>query len=137
MGFSAYVGAVAAAGKKAYPLPMYANCWLAEGGNFQRLGEDYRKDFELLHLEQFDVLVQFGRSNWGFGAGDAQVADGRVLIAEAGPVEFVLAGFHARVSFRAKRGCRHRGSGSPATGAASSWPRRAATRAGSGRSTAS
>jgi hypothetical protein len=242
-GFSTYVGEVAAAGKKINPLPMYVNCWLAEGGNFQRPGEDYpsggpepamldvwkamapaldiiapdiylssrqhyreamtayrrpdnamfipetsydgpaaqrlfeavgefgtigfspfgldatgwtdtapavltglaesykllapmtaelsrwqaagklhsvvedyRKDFELLHLEQYDVLVQFGRPNWGFGGGDAQATHGRVLIAEVGPAEFVLVGFHARVSFRAKRGLPAPGQRKPGDG---------------------
>jgi hypothetical protein len=242
-GFSTYVGEVAAAGKKAYPLPMYANCWLALGGNFQRPGEDYpsggpepamlgvwkamapaldaigpdiylssrrdyremmtayrrpdnpmfipetsydapagqrlfealgefgtigfspfgldatgwtptgpallaglaasykllapmtaelsqwqadgklhaavqdyRTDFELLHLEQYDVLVEFGRPNWGFDAGDPQVSDGRVLIAETGPAEFVLTGFNARVSFRARRGLPAPGQRKPGDG---------------------
>jgi len=242
-GFSTYVGEVAAAGKKVYPLPMYVNCWLAEGGNFQRPGEDYpsggpeppmldvwkamapaldviapdiyvssrqhyreamtayrradnalfipetnydgpaaqrlfeavgefgtigfspfgldatgwtdtapaaiagiaesyrllgpmaaelsrwqadgklhavvqdyRKDFELLHLEQYDVLVEFGRPNWGFGTGETQTGDGRVLIAEAGPAEFVLTGFHARVSFRARRGLPAPGQRKPGDG---------------------
>jgi beta-galactosidase GanA len=40
-GFSTYVGEVAAAGKKIYPLPMYVNSWLAEGADFQRPGENY------------------------------------------------------------------------------------------------
>jgi Domain of unknown function (DUF5597) len=242
-GFSTYVGEVAAAGKKTYPLPMYVNCWLAEGADFQRPGEnypsggpepamldvwksmapaldiigpdiylssrqqyredmtayrrpdnamfipetsydgpsaqrlfeavgefgtigfspfgldatgwtntapavltdlaesyrllapmtaelsrwqaagklhsvvqDYRKDFELLHLEQYDVLVQFGRPNWGFGSGDAQGTGGRVLIAEVGPSEFVLTGFHARVSFRARRGLPAPGQRKPGDG---------------------
>jgi hypothetical protein len=242
-GFSTYVGEVAAAGKKIYPLPMYANCWLAESANFQRPGEDYpsggpepamldvwkamapaldligpdiylssrqhyreamtayrradnamfipetsrdglaaqrlfealgefgtigfspfgldatgwtdaapaavaelaesyqllgpmtaevsqwqaagklhsvvedyRKDFELLHLAQYDVLVQFGRPNWGFGAGDRQVTSGRVLIAELGPAEFVVAGFGARVSFRPRRGLPAPGQRKPGDG---------------------
>ena len=241
-GFSTYVGEVAAAGKKVYPLPMYVNCWLAEGANFQRPGEDYpsggpepamlavwkamapaldivapdiylssrqqyreamnayrrpdnpmfipetsydgpaaqrlfealgefgtigfspfgldatgwtdtalaavadlaesyrllgtmtaelsrwqadgklhsavedyRKDFELLHLEQYDALVEFGRPNWGFGA-DPQATGGRVLIAEVGPAEFVLAGFNVRVSFRARRGLPAPGQRKPGDG---------------------
>jgi hypothetical protein len=242
-GFSSYVGAVAAAGKKVYPLPMYANCWLAVGANFQRPGEDYpsggpepamlgvwkamapaldiiapdiylssrhqyretmtayrrpdnamfipetncdgpaaqrlfeamgefgtigfspfgldatgwtdtapavvaglaesyrllgpmtaelsrwqaagklhsvvedyRKDFELLHLGLYDVLVEFGRPNWGSGAAEPQAADGRVLIAEVGPAEFVLAGFDVRVNFRPKRGLPAPGQRKPGDG---------------------
>jgi hypothetical protein len=39
-----------------------------------------------------------------------------VLIAEVGPAEFVLAGFHARVSFRAKRGSPSPGQRKPGDG---------------------
>ena len=38
---SRYVNAVAAAGKKEYPLPAYANVWLREQKNFMRPGEAY------------------------------------------------------------------------------------------------
>jgi len=36
-----YVNAVAAAGKKEYDLPMYANVWLRERKNFERPGDSY------------------------------------------------------------------------------------------------
>ncbi|MGH9581354.1 MAG: DUF5597 domain-containing protein [Bryobacteraceae bacterium] len=38
---SRYVNAVAAAGKKEYPLPAYANVWLRDQKNFMRPGEAY------------------------------------------------------------------------------------------------
>lgn len=38
---SRYVNAVAEAGKKEYPLPLYANVWLREKKNFMRPGEAY------------------------------------------------------------------------------------------------
>ncbi|UWZ85795.1 beta-galactosidase [Occallatibacter riparius] len=38
---SAYINAVAAAGKVEYPLPMYVNTWLRERKNFERPGEAY------------------------------------------------------------------------------------------------
>jgi hypothetical protein len=89
--------------------------WQADG-KLHAAVQDYRTDFELLHLEQYDVLVEFGRPNWGFDAGDPQVSDGRVLIAETGPAEFVLTGFNARVSFRARRGLPAPGQRKPGDG---------------------
>jgi hypothetical protein len=77
--------------------------WQA-AGKLHSVVQDYRMDFELLHLDQYDVLVQFSRPNWGFDPGDPKVTNGRVLIAELGPAEFVVTGFNARVSFRARRG---------------------------------
>jgi hypothetical protein len=242
-GFSSYINEIAAAGKKAFALPMYVNCWLAEGGNFQRPGEDYpsggpepgmldvwktmapaideiapdiyqgsrqhyreamtayrrpdnamfipetnyevpaaqrlfeavgefgtigfspfaldatgwtdttsatvadladsygllgtmvgelsqwqaagklhslvqddRKEYELLHLGQYDVLVLFARPTYGFDPPDPKVTNGRLLIAEVGPADFVLLGFNARVSFRAKRGLPAPGQRKPGDG---------------------
>jgi len=241
-GFASYVNEVAAAGKAAYKLPMYVNCWLSEGGGFERPGEDYpsggpvigmldiwkaatpdldlmapdiylpshesylrtmaayrrpdnplfipetyyeppasRRLFEaigeygtlgfspfgldatgwtdtskqsiadlaasyrllgpmvaeisgwqaegrlraavqeprtysrLLHLGDWDVLAEFGRPNYGEGYKSAE--DGRVLIAQPAPDEFVLAGFETRVRFRAKRGLPAVGQRKPGDGA--------------------
>jgi beta-galactosidase GanA len=243
-GFASYVNEVAAAGKAAYHLPMYVNCWLSEGG-FERPGEDYpsggpvigmldiwkaaapdidviapdiylpshesylgtmaayrradnplfipetyyeppasRRLFEaigefgtlgfspfgldatgwtntseesitnlaasyrllgpmvseistwqvegklraavqgprlfshLLHIGDYDVLVEFNRPNWGFESGEAKSdGEGRVLIAQLAPAEFVLAGFETRVRFRVRRGLPAIGQRKPGDGA--------------------
>lgn len=241
-GFASYINAVAEAGKRAYPLPIYVNCWLSEGDNFERPGENYpsggpvagmldiwkaaapaidviapdiylpsheayrrtmtaylrpdnplfipetyceppgpRRLFEaigefgaigfspfgldatgwtdttpkriadlaasyhllapmvsqisewqtagqlraavqdtdvssrLLHFDAWDVLAEFNRPNYGFG-GEAK-QDGRVLIAQTGPLEFVLIGFDTRVRFRAARGTAAPGQRAPGDGA--------------------
>lgn len=47
---SRYVNAVAAAGKKEYPLPAYANVWLREQKNFMRPGEAYPSGGSTLNM---------------------------------------------------------------------------------------
>lgn len=243
-GFASYINAVAAAGKQAYALPMYVNCWLSEGDNFERPGENYpsggpvagmldvwkaaapsidviapdiylpsheayvrtmtayrrpdnpllipetyytppapRRLFEavgeygaigfspfgldstgwtdtepqrvadlaasyrllspmlaeisqwqtagklravvqdfdvtsrLLHFDGYDVLAEFNRLRYGFGSEPGANREGRVLIAQTGPAEFVLVGFDARVRFRARRGLPAIGQRAPGDGA--------------------
>ncbi len=244
-GFASYINEVAGAGKAAYKLPMYVNCWLSEGGSFERPGEDYpsggpvigmldvwkaaapnidviapdiylpshesylrnmtayrrpdnplfipetyyeppapRRLFEaigeygaigfspfgldatgwtdtareriadlaasyrllapkiaeiaqwqvegklhaavqaprvyshLLHCGDYDILVEFNRPNYGFGnTGPKEDGEGRVLIAQVAPNEFVLIGFEARVRFRARRGQPAMGQRKPGDGA--------------------
>ena len=90
--------------------------WQADGKLHSSV-QDYRTDFELLHLGEYDVLVQFAQPNWGFGPGDQKVANGRLLITQLGPAEFGLIGFNARVSFRARRGLPAPGQRRPGDGA--------------------
>ncbi len=243
-GFASYINEVAGAGKAAYRLPMYVNCWLSEGGGFERPGEDYpsggpvigmldvwkvaapeidlvapdiylpsrasyqrtmaayrrpdnplfipethydppasRRLFEalgeygtigfspfgldatgwtktskeaiadlaasyrllapmgseisqwqaegklraavqdqrvfshLLHCGNYDVLVEFNRPNYGFGSEAKTDGEGRVLIAQVAPAEFILAGFESRVRFRARRGLPALGQRKPGDGA--------------------
>ena len=244
-GIASYINEVAAAGKAAYKLPMYVNCWLAEGGGWERPGEDYpsggpqanmlgvwkaaapqidviapdiylpghesylrtmaayrrpdnplfipetyydppasRRLFEaigefgtigfspfgldatgwtdtapatvadlaasyhllgpmvseisqwqaegklraavqgprafsqMLHIGDYDVLAEFNRPNWGFESNESKTdGEGRVLIAQVGPAEFVLAGFETRVRFRARRGLPAIGQRKPGDGA--------------------
>jgi hypothetical protein len=111
----ALLAGLAASYKLLAPMTAELSQWQADG-KLHAAVQDYRTDFELLHLEQYDVLVEFGRPNWGFDAGDPQVSDGRVLIAETGPAEFVLTGFNARVSFRARRGLPAPGQRKPGDG---------------------
>ncbi|MBT5773560.1 MAG: DUF5597 domain-containing protein [Dehalococcoidia bacterium] len=59
---------------------------------------------QLLKFDDFEVLVEFGRLDYTYGglrASGTPNQSGRVLVGERAPGEFFVAGFDARVTFRA------------------------------------
>ncbi len=91
--------------------------WQAEG-KLHAAVQGPRVFSQLLHCGDYDVLVEFNRPNWGFESNEAKMdGEGRALIAQVAPGEFVVAGFEARVRFRARRGMPARGQRKPGDGA--------------------
>jgi len=98
--------------------PMIAEIsqWQTEG-KLRAAVQDYDVSSRLLHFEGYDVLAEFNRPHYGFGDEGSREREGRVLIAQTGPAEFVLVGFDTRVRFRAKRGQPATGQRAPGDGA--------------------
>ena len=61
----------------------------------------------VLDFGEYEAMVQFGPFSYGYGgaraAGTSKIS-GRVLVGQLAPTEFVIAGFDAAVSFRARFG---------------------------------
>ena len=99
------------------PMVSEISQWQAEG-KLRAAVEGPRVFSELLHCGDYDVLVEFNRPNWGFESNGSKTdGEGRVLIAQIAPGEFVLAGFETRVRFRARRGLPATGQRKPGDGA--------------------
>jgi hypothetical protein len=99
--------------------PMVAEIsqWQAEG-KLRAAVQAPRIFSELLHCGDYDVLAEFNRPNWGFESNESKMdGEGRVLIAQVAPAEFVLVGFETRVRFRASRGLGAMGQRKPGDGA--------------------
>ena len=91
--------------------------WQAEG-KLRAAVQGPRAFSQMLHIGDYDVLAEFNRPNWGFESNESKTdGEGRVLIAQVGPAEFVLAGFETRVRFRARRGLPAIGQRKPGDGA--------------------
>lgn len=83
---------------------------LSDAGHLEAVIEEDGLANPTMNFDQFDVAVRFGRVNDGYGGPRGQgnpQRNGRVIIGQLSPDEFLLAGMNANVIFAPKLGAPH------------------------------
>lgn len=83
---------------------------LSDAGHLQTVIEEDGLANPTMNFDQFDVAVRFGRVNDGYGGPRGQgnpQRNGRVIVGQLSPDEFLLAGMNANVIFAPKLGAPH------------------------------
>lgn len=83
---------------------------LSDAGHLEAVIEEDGLANPTMNFDQFDVAVRFGRVNDGYGGPRGQgnpQRNGRVIVGQLSPDEFLLAGMNANVIFAPKLGAPH------------------------------